>query len=214
MRGKARLPDAVQLRQRITPACAGKSAHGECGQLQHQDHPRVCGEKCPRGVWTATAPGSPPRVRGKDPPGPVMRITGGITPACAGKSGHECREYVGHLGSPPRVRGKASKGRPPAGGGRITPACAGKRCRCQRHSRRSRNHPRVCGEKSRSGKQQQAGLGSPPRVRGKEWRQSLTARADRITPACAGKSFSWLLRQNVHRDHPRVCGEKNVLRLM
>ena len=45
MRGKARLPDAVQLRQRITPACAGKSAHGECGQLQHQDHPRVCGEK-------------------------------------------------------------------------------------------------------------------------------------------------------------------------
>ena len=32
----------------------------------------------------------------------------------------------------------------------------------------------------------------------------------RITPAYAGKSFRLLVQGAVRRDHPRVCGEKNV----
>ena len=50
------------------------------------DHPRVCGEKSLKGV-TLTAPvGSPPRVRGKELADCKCGRTGGITPACAGKS--------------------------------------------------------------------------------------------------------------------------------
>ena len=35
----------------------------------------------------------------------------------------------------------------------------------------------------------------------------------RITPACAGKRECNHQRQNGAKDHPRVCGEKNALRL-
>ena len=72
------------------------------------------------------APGSPPRVRGKDHGGQKMKKIQGITPACAGKSGSPdlcdqrqqdhprvCGEkdksavsVIPAQGSPPRVRGK------------------------------------------------------------------------------------------------------------
>ena len=46
VRGKACAICTFPLSQRITPACAGKSALGSPAFSSNRDHPRVCGEKC------------------------------------------------------------------------------------------------------------------------------------------------------------------------
>ena len=68
-------------------------------------------------------------------------------------------------------------------------------------------HPRVCGENfaglaSRAGR-----VGSSPRVRGKPGVGLLRVPADRLIPACAGKTRGDALEIEVLRAHPRVCGE-------
>ena len=52
--------------------------------------------------------------------------------------------------------------------------------------------------------------GSPPRVRGKDSCRTPRHSARRITPACAGKSFSQGNEKPETQDHPRVCGEKEL----
>ena len=112
-------------------------------------------------------------------------------------------------GSPPRVRGKAVHHKHRHSPGRITPAYAGKRIKLRKRHSICGDHPRVCGEKISEVFRSIAVWGSPPRVRGKErWAdENLPDRG--ITPACAGKSFVVYLTPLAHRDHPRVCGEKN-----
>ena len=126
MRGKDDRRRMSASEQRITPAYAGKSHAGVCGDLVEEDHPRVCGEKpCAQCAKTDKA-GSPPRMRGKVQKLSTLRSCKRITPAYAGKrswrrkppvSGRDhprvCGEkpaapadgYSG-LGSPPRMRGK------------------------------------------------------------------------------------------------------------
>ena len=53
-------------------------------------------------------------------------------------------------------------------------------------------------------------MGSPPRVRGTENSVSLMARADRITPACAGNRQQDATVCTPTEDHPRVCGEQRI----
>ena len=86
MRGKGWLMVTLTVRNRITPAYAGKSLG--CAQpAQHsRDHPRVCGEKFLLLLLLVAASGSPPRMRGKGSVyGDTLKGTG-ITPAYAGKS--------------------------------------------------------------------------------------------------------------------------------
>ena len=45
-------------------------------------------------------------------------------------------------------------------------------------------------------------------MRGKVRRGQNGAFADRITPACAGKSDTLAVLLEFSQDHPRVCGEK------
>ena len=52
--------------------------------------------------------------------------------------------------------------------------------------------------------------GSPPRVRGKVNDIRFRKTNSGITPACAGKSTKQEKQQGKARDHPRVCGEKDV----
>ena len=89
VRGKACRCPPLDTNQRVTPACAGKSAGTGSRSGASWDHPRLCGEKPVTVRCIFLNLGSPPRVRGKDPettpPSPVQ----GITPAHAGKSG--CR---------------------------------------------------------------------------------------------------------------------------
>ena len=117
-------------------------------------------------------------------------------------------------GSPPRMRGKELlyQGRGRRQG--ITPAYAGKRAFIPRPRPTPRDHPRVCGEKPESGRWGEQDAGSPPRMRGKEWYLQGENPAPGITPAYAGKSSRESDCCNELQDHPRVCGEKAISRLM
>ena len=150
-----------------------------------------------------------------------------ITPACAGKTmvhleralalrdhprvcgeNRDCgkleKEY---RGSPPRVRGKHRASYCKTHLKRITPACAGKTLRVHRLAARQGDHPRVCGENACANNLVRDTLGSPPRVRGKLRKIHRMLAAQRITPACAGKTQAGCGHRKLHRDHPRVCGE-------
>ena len=152
----------------------------------------------------------------------------GITPAYAGKS-QPWRSYsqrrwdhprvcgekllrgvIGEdcMGSPPRMRGKVDDVPGVVVHGGITPACAGKRSARSAACLAGKDHPRVCGEKLHSLSPQLCVHGSPPRVRGKVDAATLTLKARGITPACAGKRLLPCCFWRLHRDHPRVCGEK------
>ena len=90
----------------------------------------------------------------------------------------------------------------------ITPACAGKSVPALSSGLRRWDHPRVCGEKYSYVAGYVTKKGSPPRVRGKVLFCYQPCIRLGITPACAGKSLSFRITFQVHRDHPRVCGEK------
>ena len=213
----------------ITPACAGKRGWTMVPESTSRDHPRVCGEKSPLSKESVLEWGSPPRVRGKGEVVSRCGIKARITPACAGKRatpsgfrrprrdhprvcGEKCLtswQMVNPLGSPPRVRGKAE---PLAVDGDITgitPACAGKRVFPGTHIPAVWDHPRVCGEKKGLCAADEPRQGSPPRVRGKGGVLTGRVGAQRITPACAGKSKPRRHGSPSAGDHPRVCGEKS-----
>ena len=188
----------------------------------------MCGEKlyfCAL-VWLAR--GSPPHVRGKGIQHRGVRVHGGITPACAGKSPpldlrtslhrdhpRMCGEKLytpciiaPNVGSPPHVRGKAACSGIAENEFGITPACAGKSKPCKLRAKHQWDHPRMCGEKAKYWMQGREPEGSPPHVRGKEYLGGGRYHVNRITPACAGKRFCCLVRYYSLRDHPRMCGEK------
>ena len=86
MRGKAPFILVLDLRQRITPAYAGKR-HWACQLgLHRRDHPRLCGEKRDRPIRQTDVEGSPPPMRGKGFSVFKNFFRLGITPAYAGKS--------------------------------------------------------------------------------------------------------------------------------
>ena len=155
-----------------------------------------------------------------------------ITPACAGKSHFAtnfhlnkrdhprmCGEKWDKLpreikqkGSPPHVRGKDFDGDIGSIHIRITPACAGKR-RCKAaFCAWFWDHPRMCGEKLAFSAVRVREMGSPPHVRGKVLPLTSSGHVLGITPACAGKSMVTFLLNLASEDHPRVCGEKKVMR--
>ena len=96
---------------------------------------------------------------------------------------------------------------------RITPACAGKSALLSRYLFQRWDHPRVCGEKEIFPAFTINLLGSPPRVRGKGYQESTLYHQFEITPACAGKSFLTYFITLLTKDHPRVCGEKPIVRM-
>ena len=154
----------------------------------------------------------------------------GITPACAGKTPsravldcllkdhprvcgenrHGRKALCAPRGSPPRVRGKHWDKAWNGLKERITPACAGKTVGGWSARRWQQDHPRVCGENHPRTKLVNNFLGSPPRVRGKPSTGERIQTAERITPACAGKTAATCVPFDGAQDHPRVCGENNV----
>ena len=124
-----------------------------------------------------------------------------------GENGTSIFSPLIYPGSPPRVRGKLVTF--PCGclfyG--ITPACAGKTQPGTRTIWEDKDHPRVCGENLLTLVCYVKILGSPPRVRGKLALTLAKKKSKRITPACAGKTYTTTYDSYYHRDHPRVCGE-------
>ena len=132
---------------------------------------------------------------------------------CGEKTFLEPTRHLG-LGSPPRVRGKVLRTLRHRNSVGITPACAGKSRYRSLCVAVCRDHPRVCGEKVLSNLAKAVAAGSPPRVRGKGARICQNLERVGITPACAGKSWWISSRRPDRRDHPRVCGEKPLLRAL
>ena len=85
MRGKVSFGVVEDILDRITPAYAGKSYRIQLILHMLRDHPRLCGEKCPKLTKTKEVTGSPPPMRGKV--AMLAKLIGkkGITPAYAGK---------------------------------------------------------------------------------------------------------------------------------
>ena len=167
VRGKGLLCSLFRSDAGITPAYAGKRAHGCTCERYSWDHPRVCGEKGCSACHAKEKPGSPPRMRGKGACNQAVCPDNGITPAYAGKRQigqraklppwdhpRVCGEKVVPLvwmtcdiGSPPRMRGKVitvERNQLPRG---ITPAYAGKSTVPDVAGIPAEDHPRVCGEK-------------------------------------------------------------------
>ena len=151
-----------------------------------------------------------------------------ITPAYAGKSvGIDTRqkciqdhprlcgekpEYasspIPNVGSPPPMRGKVNVQASIYHFRRITPAYAGKSSNFYLVRTQPQDHPRLCGEKTLIFRQIRLYVGSPPPMRGKADRSYNKYKMYGITPAYAGKSFEFLKKKCLPRDHPRLCGEK------
>ena len=166
MRGKAPADTIRTQFIGITPAYAGKSQRTAFPVAGGQDHPRVCGEKCPNCGRKMKQQGSPPRMRGKVRHAAAGDQTERITPAYAGKracqsqdrqktwdhprmcgeksaASFSCR--VGR-GSPPHVRGKAAEGLAGFQHTGITPAYAGKSRSARRSAHRSGITPAYAGK--------------------------------------------------------------------
>ena len=227
-RGEVVLTIGTQIVERITPACAGRRSISRIPENSDRDHPRVRGEKYPRWALLPSAVGSPPRARGEGRSILEMGEPVGITPACAGRRTRMRplqRELQDHprvrgekpeidfvarnaRGSPPRARGEGSSAPTPRIAIRITPACAGRSCCFFRSAPSVWDHPRVRGEKVLAWDLPQIAGGSPPRARG-EVRYIPTLYCNiRITPACAGRSWTRTHERTRNEDHPRVRGEK------
>ena len=214
----------------LTPACAGKTSRRYWRARPPAAHPRVCGENGWHRRNIAPNPGSPPRVRGKRRARSVRRARVRLTPACAGKTASTCspkREITAHPrvcgenviqvvcfvwagGSPPRVRGKLQQLLHRINALGLTPACAGKTSRTLGLGRASRAHPRVCGENVHPLTPRVNPGGSPPRVRGKPPPRRGSRPAERLTPACAGKTARPGQELPPALAHPRVCGENKL----
>ena len=128
-----------------------------------------------------------------------------------GEKGTHLNEHGRQAGSPPRVRGKGMRIRDYDPDFGITPACAGKRSTRPPAQCRRWDHPRVCGEKGNIIEAEKPIEGSPPRVRGKDGIISIKPCSLGITPACAGKSYPVKRQSCRTEDHPRVCGEKDLM---
>ena len=110
------------------------------------------------------------------------------------------------------MRGKAFANYVTLGRERITPAYAGKRTTLPASFPSIEDHPRLCGEKMDLLKAVNASSGSPPPMRGKVCIIQPIVIDRRITPAYAGKSGAIVFGAFKLRDHPRLCGEKNIFR--
>ena len=86
VRGEDLTKDGHKLRQRITPACAGRRSLRPSPVILSMDHPRVCGEKQWAVAGGRRGLGSPPRVRGEAAGNCIRNRKVRITPACAGRS--------------------------------------------------------------------------------------------------------------------------------
>ena len=86
VRGKPRKKTDAELRRRITPAGAGKTAAKDIFFCLPRDHPRRCGENHGGDAQCIYLQGSPPQVRGKRDACYIGRDGDRITPAGAGKT--------------------------------------------------------------------------------------------------------------------------------
>ena len=87
VRGKLVGVEYAVNRNRLIPACAGKTSSYERATARSGAHPRVCGENRSVIVVGCRVDGSSPRVRGKLGASSTRASCCRLIPACAGKTG-------------------------------------------------------------------------------------------------------------------------------
>ena len=152
-----------------------------------------------------------PAHAGKSPRPARSRPRGWDHPRACGEKSFQNTLPSPSLGSPPRMRGKAPLHSSHFGLHGITPAHAGKSAHRVHLTAIHGDHPRACGEKDHIISVRSFFQGSPPRMRGKVLVTVYQNVADGITPAHAGKSMASRSSRLAAWDHPRACGEKQVI---
>lgn len=176
-----------------------------------QCHPCPCGERVADSMVTLLAYGSPPPMRGMPARTAFFCSSIGSPPRMRGKSSLppdgnlSLRSTPAHAGNCPVLRNPGRNAAP-----RITPARAGKRRPSHVYSQPFWDHPCLCREKICYEAPEDEKNGSPPPVRGKVLPRKCIAISSRITPACAGKRPPTNAAHAGKKDHPRLCGEKNL----
>ena len=93
----------------------------------------------------------------------------------------------------------------------IIPACAGSTTWLPVGTMTNRDHPRMCGEHLLEKLLVVFDEGSSPHVRGAPVGHRPAAASTGIIPACAGSTCEERRRCGQDRDHPRMCGEHDIL---
>ena len=210
MRGKLRRLTPAFFANRITPADAGKTFSVPSSSGKLQDHPRGCGENRVARAFQTVRKGSPPRMRGKRTIYETRNVENEDHPRGCGENALRATAMTISRGSPPRMRGKHVFTDIIENEDRITPADAGKTSGCLVYRGSHKDHPRGCGENRARELYQEQYAGSPPRMRGKPVNLRLIAAAVGITPADAGKTFTFEPVCYAAEDHPRGCGENRL----
>ena len=162
---------------------------------------------------------------------PSSRLAAGIIPAYAGNTSTHtprnlisrdhprvCGEHIrerlhgGEIsGSSPRMRGtRSTRTTRPAHGG-IIPAYAGNTWPQPRIRPDGRDHPRVCGEHLPTASVFHPLTGSSPRMRGTRGAIGGDEKSCGIIPAYAGNTYELRYIVQFCGDHPRVCGEHDII---
>ena len=218
---------------RIIPARAGFTIHGERGEDANRDHPRSRGVYSIEAALLESQLGSSPLARGLqlrhvvggDPPRIIPARAGFTGPPAVRKSpgwdhprsrGVYPSVSMGRLfvvGSSPLARGLRD---PPiliAEVGRIIPARAGFTPGLCVGGRRVRDHPRSRGVYRRTFLSYLAAHGSSPLARGLRGGVEVGVGLGRIIPARAGFTRGVLLPGRFQGDHPRSRGVYGPLQL-
>ena len=172
-----------------------------------RDHPRMCGEHSVVALYSRTAGGSSPHVRGALRRISRWKLHRGDHPRMCGEHSGMNAKTSARTGSSPHVRGALVpgfvSGRVPG----IIPACAGSTAILKSCRFGIRDHPRMCGEHKISNSLINNSQGSSPHVRGAHSCSPTYCQARGIIPACAGSTRELLGYHYQARDHPRMCGE-------
>ena len=151
--------------------------------------------------------GITPAHAGKTFACPYYLPRGGDHPRACGKDHHPRTTSKPYKGSPPRMRERLWRPRRYGRKAGITPAHAGKTCSGSWCGSGSGDHPRACGKDFFVFGALYLHVGSPPRMRERQQQQKYPQHAIRITPAHAGKTYSFPFLSELARDHPRACGK-------
>ena len=128
-------------------------------------------------------------------------------PRSRGENAIPLKESVSGPGSSPLTRGKRRLRQVPAGRARLIPAHAGKTSTRRIGWIAGAAHPRSRGENSQAKTIPARGPGSSPLTRGKPWQYAVECRQERLIPAHAGKTITWVAQLITSWAHPRSRGE-------
>ena len=109
------------------------------------------------------------------------------------------------------MRGTGQSSWPLGASQRIIPAHAGNSLAAHRCDLLVEDHPRTCGEQNTKKSRSKTKGGSSPHIQGTGEAETITVQMPGIIPAHAGNSGSGGHPTRRHRDHPRTCGEQDMI---